>query len=106
MTTPSSLDINAAFHHYVKSMKRALIDMVEPDDSLIMHGIIHGHDKSELVEFDYVALPIKDLAGEGLDKEALDKLYSIMAFFVDNVIGAGNIYLTNRNKKLVIEIAW
>jgi hypothetical protein len=95
------------FTAYVASMERPLSRMVDMSADII-HGQGTREDKwaGDPEPFDYVALTLKDLSNGGLDKDSLDKLYSIMAFFVDNVITSGNIYLTNRNGKLVIEIAW
>ena len=102
MTLIPNLDVYPRFVQYTDSMKSRLslvgIDTTQP--------VMYGADRGDEGEFMFVALPLYDLANDGLDKDDIDKLYSIMAFFVDNVIGAGNIYLTNRNGKLVIEIAW
>lgn len=85
------------FGAYVASMMNVLDHSIDTQSDLM-----YGCEDT----YNYVSIPIRNLQDFALDKDSLDKLYSIMAFFVDNVMGEGNIYLTNREDKLVIEIAW
>jgi len=96
-------EVVSKFGAYVASIMDTLSKYIDTRADL-MYGE-EGPDCEES-PYRYVALPIKNLENEGLDKDAIDKLYSTMAFFVDNVIGSGNIYLTQREDTLVIEIAW
>ena len=76
-------------------------------DTIDMSGdIIYGVDTSTNTPYNYIAIPLRSMVNCGIDKDGIDKLFGMMAFFVDNVMASGNIYLTNRKDKLVIEIAW
>lgn len=94
-------DVINLFGAFVASMKNSLTRTIDMSADLI-----YGQGISPQGQYSYVAIPIRSLKDDGLDKESLDKLFSIMAFFVDNTIGEANIYLTTRDEKLVIEIAW
>lgn len=96
-------EVVGLFGAFLTSMKYGLKHTIDMYGD-IMYGTAPGRSGGEA--YSYVAIPIKCLDDGGIDKDNLDKLFSLMAFFVDNAIGAGNIYLTNRNGKLVIEIAW
>lgn len=96
-------DVVNKFGAYIVSMMEVLNNKIDTTADLIYGTELSPRDSHE---FNYVALPIKNLEGDGLDKDSLDKLYAVMAFFVDNALGSGNIYLTQRKGKLVIEIAW
>jgi len=90
------------FGAFVVSMQHTLKRTINMSDDLIYGEEVYDSSSG----YSYVAIPLKPFNDTGIDKDDLDKLFSLMAFFVDNTIGAGNIYLTTRKNKLVIEIAW
>jgi hypothetical protein len=89
------------FGAFVFSMKGTLKRTIDMSADLL-----YGESESDQGKYLYVSIPLRSFDNTGIDKDDLDKLFSIMAFFVDNTIGSANIYLTTRNERLVIEIAW
>ena len=94
-------EIVSLFGAFVFSMKGTLKHTIDMSADLL-----YGESESVQGKYSYVAIPLKSFDNDGIDKDALDKLFSTMAFFVDNTVGSANIYLTTRNEHLVIEIAW
>lgn len=102
-----NLEIINQFGAYVSGMVVPLREVLDMSSDLI-----YGEDVNSLKEiFFFVALPLKPLGeSNSLTKDSLDKLYSIFDFFSTHVlqpkISGCSIYLTQRNGKLVMELAW
>ena len=90
---------------YLNTLSRSAGKVID-----IEANIMEGKEESGPdAPYSYLSMPVKNLSGDGIILDEFDNFYKLMVPFLNEHFGdenGSNIYLTRRDGKLVVEIAW